>query len=95
MTEEFGSKNLELLKQKHAYPYDYMDSFKRFGEETFSDKKCIYRAVKDGKTGEHVEKLDSHISDQDYLKCEKIWDVFDMKNMGDCHDQYLKKDVCY
>ena len=32
LTEEFGSKNLELLKQKDAYPYEYMDSFKRFGE---------------------------------------------------------------
>ena len=33
LTEEFGSKNLELLKQKGACPYEYIDSFKRFGEE--------------------------------------------------------------
>ena len=33
LTEEFGSKNLELLKQKGAYPSEYMDNFKRFGEE--------------------------------------------------------------
>ena len=33
LTKVFGSKNLELLKQKGTYPYDYMDSFKRFGEE--------------------------------------------------------------
>ena len=26
LTEEFGSKKLELLKQKGAYPYEYMDS---------------------------------------------------------------------
>ena len=32
LTEEFGPKNLELLKQKDAYPYEYMDSFKRFNE---------------------------------------------------------------
>ena len=25
-TEEFGSKNLELLKQKDAYPNDYINS---------------------------------------------------------------------
>ena len=30
LIEEFGSKNLELLKQKDTYPYKYMDSFKRF-----------------------------------------------------------------
>ena len=41
LTEEFGSKNLELLKQKDAYPYEYMDSFKRFNEEKLPDKKCF------------------------------------------------------
>ena len=28
LTEEFGFKNLELLKQNDAYPYEYMDCFK-------------------------------------------------------------------
>ena len=27
LNKEFGSKNLELLKQKDVYPHDYMDSF--------------------------------------------------------------------
>ena len=31
--EEFSSKNLELLKQKGAYPYEYMNSFERFNEK--------------------------------------------------------------
>ena len=31
--EGFGSENLEILKQKGAYPYEYMNSFKRFNEE--------------------------------------------------------------
>ena len=39
LTEEFGSKNLELLKQKDAYRYEYLDSFKRFVEEKLPDKK--------------------------------------------------------
>ena len=33
LTEEFGSRNLELLKRKAAYPYEYMDSFKRFRQK--------------------------------------------------------------
>ena len=41
LTEEFGSKNLELLKQKDAYPYEYMDSFKRFSEEKLPDGECL------------------------------------------------------
>ena len=30
LIEEFGFKNLELLKQKGDYPYEYMNSFERF-----------------------------------------------------------------
>ena len=40
-TEEFGSKNLEILKQKDAYPYEYMNSFNRFSEEKLPDKVCL------------------------------------------------------
>ena len=39
LTEEFGFKNLGLLKQKGADPYEYMGSFKRFGEEKLPDRK--------------------------------------------------------
>ena len=41
LTEEFDSKNLEPLKQKGAYPYEYINSFKRFNEEKLSDRKCF------------------------------------------------------
>ena len=41
LTHEIGSKNLELLKQNDAYPYEYMDSFKRYREEKLPDKKIF------------------------------------------------------
>ena len=41
LVEEFGSKNLELLKQKGVYPYEYMDSFKRFNEEKLPVKNIF------------------------------------------------------
>ena len=28
LTEEFGSRNLDLLKQRSAYPYEYMEVLK-------------------------------------------------------------------
>ena len=37
LTQEFGSTNFELLKQKDAYPYEYMNSFKKFSEEKLPD----------------------------------------------------------
>ena len=43
LTQEFGLKYLELLKEKDAYPYKYMKGFKRFTEEKqLPDKKNIF-----------------------------------------------------
>ena len=72
LTEEFGFKNLELLKQIVVYPYKYMDSHKKFSEEKLRDKKCFYSSVKHGTTGNNSENLDRHINDEDYLMCKKI-----------------------
>ena len=55
--------------------------------------ECFYSSAKDEATGDNGEKLDGHISHEDYLTCKKIWNEFNMKNMGDNHDHYLKKDV--
>ena len=71
LTEEIGLRNFELLKQKDAYPYEYMNSFKKFSEEKLPDKECFYSSVKDGTTGDNGEKLDGHIRDEDYLTCKK------------------------
>ena len=53
----------------------------------------LYSPVKDETTGDNVKKLDGHISDKDYLKCKKVWNELNMKNMGDYHDRYLKRYV--
>ena len=93
LTAEFGSNNIVLLKQKDTYPYKYIDSFKRFREETLPDIECFYSSVKDGTTDDNGKELDSHISDEDCFTCKKALNEFNMKNMGDCHNHYLKKDV--
>ena len=38
LTQELGSKNLELLKQKDPYPYEYMNSFRKISKEKLPDK---------------------------------------------------------
>ena len=70
-----------------------MNSFKRFSEEKLPGKKCFYGSLKDKKTGDNGEKLNCHISDKECLTCIKIWNKFNMKNIGDYHDHYLKQDV--
>ena len=53
----------------------------------------FFSSTKKGKISDDGKKSDGHISLKDYLMCEKIWDEFDIKDMGDYHDHYLKKDV--
>ena len=35
LVEEFGSENLEILKQKGTYPYECVNNFKRFNEKNY------------------------------------------------------------
>ena len=49
--------------------------------------------MKDGTTGDNGEKLNGDLSDEEYLTYIKNWNKFNMKNMGDYLDHYLKKDV--
>ena len=90
LTQEFGSENLELQKQKDAHSYEYMN---RFGDEKWPDEKCLYGSLKDETTGDNGKKLNRHVSGGEHLICIKTWHKFNMKNMGAYHDHYLKKDV--
>ena len=80
LSEEFSHKQLKLVKQKGVYPYEYMDSFKRFSEDKLPDKNIIF-SLKDG----------NHISGEEYLHTVKAWNEFNMKNLGEYHDNYLEK----
>ena len=46
LVEETGSENLEILKQKGAYPHSYMNSFERFNEEKLPARKYFFSATK-------------------------------------------------
>ena len=49
LVKEFRSENLKILKQKGAYPYEYMNSFKRFNEDKLCARKYFYSSKKDKK----------------------------------------------
>ena len=65
LIEEFGSKNLELLKQKGAYRYDYMNSFEKFKEENLPATKCFYSSTKEKKIDNDGKISDGHLSVKD------------------------------
>ena len=55
--------------------------------------ESIFIVQKKIKNSEDGKISDGHVSIEDYMVSERIWDKFEMKNMGDYHDHYLKKDV--
>ena len=38
LSKEFGSKFLQLVKEKAVYPCEYMNNFKKFSEDKLPDK---------------------------------------------------------
>ena len=68
LVKEFGSQNLELLKQNGAYPYEYMNSLERSEEKELPNKECFFSSTKKGKIGDNGEKLDGHINDEKYYE---------------------------
>ena len=91
LVKELGSENLKILKQKGAYPYEYMKSFKIFNEDRLCARKYFYSLTKKRKIDEDGKISDGDVSIEDYMVWERIWNKFKMSNMGDYHDYYLKK----
>ena len=72
----------ELLTRKGIYPYEYMDSWDKMQETSLPSKEQYFSKLS-GKD----------ISDKDYSFAEKIWEVFELKNLGELHDLYMGTDV--
>ena len=75
-------KCLDLLTEKGVYPYDYMNAFDKFNDEQLPSKEQFYSRL-----------TEEDITNDDYNKAKQIWKHFDIKNMGEYHDLYLKTDV--
>ncbi len=59
-----------------------MDSFERFNETQLPLKENFYNKLNN-----------SHISDKDYVHAQNVWEKYNIKNLGEYHDLYLKTDV--
>ena len=71
-----------LLLRKGVYPYEYMDSWERFDETSLPDKKAFYSKL-------NLED----ITDKDYEHAQKVWEVFEIKNLGEYHDLYVQSNT--
>ena len=84
---------IRVIKTKRYLSLEYVNSFERFNKEKLPARKYFYSSIKDAKIGDDGKISNGHINIKDYSTCKKTWDKFEMKNMADYHDHYLKKDV--
>ena len=71
-----------LLTEKGVYSYDYMNSVDKFNDEQLPSKEQFYSRLSE-----------KDITLGDYKKAKRIWKHFDIQNMGEYHELYLKTDV--
>ena len=71
-----------LLLRKGVYPYEYMDSWKRFNEAPLPDKKDFYSRL-------NIER----IIDIDYTHATRVFKEFKMNNLGDYHELYVQSNA--
>ena len=89
LISEFGIDKLEILKRKYAYPYEWVDSYEKFNYPSLPPKGFVYSSLRDGKRDES----NGHISDEQYLHLQNVWDIFNFNKFEDFHNHCLKKDV--
>ena len=90
MVSEFGIDKLKILKTKDAYTHEWVDSYGKFKHTSLAEKKkCLYSSLKDGKR----DNNDGHISGEQYLHLQNVWNTFNFNTFEDFHDHYLKEDV--
>ena len=72
LVEEFSSKNLDLLKEKGAYPYEYMNSFEKFREKKLPARKSFYSSTKEKKIDNDGKISHGNLIVKDYLMRETL-----------------------
>ena len=82
LTEFYEGKQLDLIKRKGVFPYDWFDNFGKLSSTSLPPKEAFHSILND-----------SDITEEDYIHAQNVWETFKMKTMRDYHDLYLKSDV--
>jgi len=77
----FPKELCPLVKAKGIYPYEYMDSFKKFKEKELPARSKFFSSLRN-----------SSISEKEYKHAQNVFKQFKMTSLGDYHDTYLLSD---
>ena len=71
-----------MFLRKGVYPYEYMDSSKKFNETSLPSKADFYSNLSM-----------NNIDDIDYRHGNNVFKRFELENLGDYHDLYVQRDT--
>lgn len=75
-------EQLNLLKRKGVFPYDFIDSIEKLNHSELPVKSDFYNKLED-----------RNVNDDDYKHAQNVWNTFECNNLGDYSDLYLKTDI--
>ena len=84
-TYEFCDKDLNkfvMLLRKGVYPYEYKDGWDKFNEKIIPSKESFYSNL-----------TLENISEVDYMHANNVFKTFELNNLGDYYDLYVRKDT--
>ena len=82
ISKYYTPEQVELIKQKGFYPYEYMDKAEKFNETKLPPREAFYSKL----SGEGI-------SNGNYKHAWNVWNTFKMKTFKDYHKLYNETDV--
>ena len=77
-----SDKIFKPVIQKGVYPYEFMSDVSKFDKTSLPSIEDFYSRL-----------YDEGISEEDYARAKEVWNEFNIENMRQYHDLYLKTDV--
>ena len=85
----FPIDKLKLLKGKDTYTYEWVGFYEKIYNQELPPKEWFYSSIKDGER----DNDNGHISNEQYLHSQNVWNTFSFNTFRDFHNHYLKIDL--
>lgn len=82
LKHHFINQDISFLTRKGLYPHDDVADFSKYEETDLPPPSAFINRL-----------TEEQISESDYRHAENIWQFFDLQNLGEYHDLYLKRDI--